>query len=88
LDHGCQERGSPDGHTYDEAAITFGCHPETMRRHYLVIDEVAIADAVLERVQKDKRAEDGSKTVENGPKSVESGSGQGRHDRSQEDRNF
>jgi len=55
------------GATYDEAAITFGCHPETMRRHYLVIDEVAIADAVLERVQRVKEADsNGSKTGENG----------------------
>jgi len=53
------------GVTYDDAAITFGCHPETMRRHYLVIDEVAISDAVLEQVQRVKRVDDGSKSVEN-----------------------
>jgi integrase len=65
------------GVTYDEAAITFGCHPETMRRHYLVINEVAIADAVLERVQRVKGVDNGSKSVENGPKSVEKDTGQG-----------
>ena len=59
-------RAKMAGVTYDEAAITFGCHPETMRRHYLVINEVAIADAVLERVQRGKRVDDGSKGVENG----------------------
>lgn len=53
------------GVSYDEAAITFGCHPETMRRHYLVLDEVAIADSVLERVQRAKSVENGSKIVEN-----------------------
>jgi integrase len=55
------------GVSYDEAAITFGCHPETMRRHYLVLDEVAIADSVLEKVQKAKRVEDGSNGFQNKP---------------------
>ena len=58
------------GASYDEAAITFGCHPETMRRHYLVMDEVAISDAVLDRIQR-------VKAVENDSKSVEKGDGQG-----------
>jgi integrase len=54
------------GASYDEAAITFGCHPETMRRHYLVMDEVAISDAVLDRIQRVKAVENDSKSVENG----------------------
>jgi hypothetical protein len=56
------------GVSYDEAAITFGCHPETMRRHYLVLNEVVIADAVLKRVHQAKSVE---KIVENGTNSVE-----------------
>ena len=63
--------------TCDKAAITFGCHPETMRRHYLVIDEIAIAHAMLERVQRVKRVEDASKKVESGSKSVEKDHDQG-----------
>lgn len=62
------------GVSYDEAAITFGCHPETMRRHYIVINEVAISDGVLERVQRVKQLE---KSVEDGSKSVEGSTDQG-----------
>ena len=54
------------GASYDEAAITFGCHPETMRRHFLVMDEVAISDAVLDRIQRVKAVENDSKSVEKG----------------------
>lgn len=53
------------GVSYDEAAITFGCHPETMRRHYITLDEVAVSDAVLDRLQKAKEVEDGSRRPEN-----------------------
>lgn len=65
------------GVTYDEAAITFGCHPETMRRHYIVIDEVAISDGVLERVQRVKQGDKGKKNVENGSQCVEGSADQG-----------
>ena len=56
------------GVSYDEAAITFGCHPETMRRHYIVLDEVAIADSVLERVQRAKGVENGESSNGKEPK--------------------
>jgi integrase len=38
------------GVTYDDAAIAFGCNPETMRRHYLALNEVDITDRVMERL--------------------------------------
>jgi serine/threonine protein phosphatase 1 len=56
------------GVSYDDAAITFGCHPETMRQHYLVLDEVAIADSVLDRVQRAKGVESTENSTGQGPK--------------------
>jgi hypothetical protein len=38
------------GVPYDAAAIAFGCHPETMRRHYVVLDETAISDNIMDRL--------------------------------------
>ncbi|MBN2023395.1 MAG: phage integrase N-terminal SAM-like domain-containing protein [Pirellulales bacterium] len=38
--------GIPEG----DAAVAFGCNPETMRKHYLNLDEVAIADQVFARM--------------------------------------
>ena len=38
--------GVPEG----DAAVAFGCNPETMRKHYLNLDEVAIADQVFLRM--------------------------------------
>ena len=37
-------RGIP----YDDAAIAFGCNPETMRKHYVQTDNQAISDSVFE----------------------------------------
>jgi integrase len=34
----------------EDAAIAFGCDPETMRQHYLALDEQAIADRVLRQL--------------------------------------
>ena len=34
-----------------DAAVAFGCNPETMRKHYLNLDEVAIADQVFARLR-------------------------------------
>jgi hypothetical protein len=42
------------GVAYDAAAIAFGCHPETMRAHYVRLDETAIADAVMDSIQGEK----------------------------------
>jgi hypothetical protein len=44
-------RAKEAGASYDEAAIAFGCHPETMRRHYVKLDETAISDDVMDRIQ-------------------------------------
>lgn len=43
------------GIAYDEAAIACGCHPETMRKHYILLDETAISDAVMDRINSDIR---------------------------------
>ena len=44
-------RAKQAGATYDQASIAFGCHPETMRKHYLQLDETAIADGVFDKIQ-------------------------------------
>lgn len=38
------------GASESDAAIAFGCTPDTMRQHYLVLDEERIADSVFERI--------------------------------------
>lgn len=35
----------------DKAAIALGCHPETMKKHYVVKDRMAISDDVLKQIQ-------------------------------------
>lgn len=37
--------------SFEEAAIAFGCHLETLREHYLALDEVAITDRVMAEIQ-------------------------------------
>jgi integrase len=39
------------GISYDDAAIAFGCNSQTMRQHYITLDEVGICDRVMERIQ-------------------------------------
>ena len=39
------------GVSYDDAAVAFGCNPQTMREHYIALDEVAISDRVMEKIQ-------------------------------------
>ena len=39
------------GVSYDDAAVAFGCNPQTMRQHYIALDEVEISDRVMERIQ-------------------------------------
>lgn len=34
----------------DDAAIAFGCNPDTIRKHYLAIDEVAVSDSVMSKI--------------------------------------
>ncbi|MDB5351523.1 MAG: hypothetical protein JWN86_2770 [Planctomycetota bacterium] len=50
-----RNRGARHSAAYDQAFIAFGCHPETMRKHYLQLDETAIADAVFDKIQADGR---------------------------------
>ena len=44
-------RAKQAGATYDQASIASGCHPETMRKHYLQLDETAIADGVFDKIR-------------------------------------
>jgi hypothetical protein len=39
------------GVSYDDAAVAFGCNPQTMRQHYIALDEMAISDRVTDRIQ-------------------------------------
>ncbi len=36
---------------FEDAATAFGCNPDTMRKHYLAMDEVAVTDRVMEAIQ-------------------------------------
>jgi hypothetical protein len=45
------------GVSYDEAAVAYGCHPETMRKHYIDLDEIRISDSVFDRIGGEKRGE-------------------------------
>ncbi len=36
---------------YDAASIAFGCHPETMRQHYVNLNETLISDQVMDAIQ-------------------------------------
>ena len=44
-------RARMSGVTESDAAIAFGCSPQTMRQHYLALDEKEIADSVFKRMQ-------------------------------------
>jgi hypothetical protein len=44
-------RARQAGVSSEDAAIAFGCNPETMRRHYIRLDETPISDEVMERTQ-------------------------------------
>lgn len=47
------------GVPYDDAAIAFGCNPETMRKHYVATDEQAISDSVFAVLNSGEVAEKG-----------------------------
>jgi integrase len=36
---------------FEDAAIAFGCNADTMRKHYLALDEVAVTDRVMDAIQ-------------------------------------
>lgn len=38
------------GISSDDAAVAFGCNPETMRKHYVAVNEKAISDSVFDRM--------------------------------------
>lgn len=46
-------RAMESGANYNDSSIAFGCHPETMRKYYLKLEETAISDAVMDRIQGD-----------------------------------
>jgi site-specific recombinase XerD len=39
------------GVSYDDAAVAFGCNPQTMREHYVALDELTISDRVMDSIQ-------------------------------------
>lgn len=43
------------GISYDDAAVAFGCHPETMRKHYISVDELEITDRVMDALHKEQK---------------------------------
>jgi integrase len=42
------------GVPYEKACVAFGCRPETMRKHYVSLDELKVADEVMDRIQNRK----------------------------------
>ena len=60
-------RAKQAGATYDQASIAFGCHPETMRKHYLQLDEAEIADGVFDKIQSGRRPKPGGPESDRGP---------------------
>jgi hypothetical protein len=36
---------------FEDAAIAFGCNADTMRKHYLALDELAVTDRVMDALQ-------------------------------------
>ena len=44
-------RAKEAGISYEDAAVAFGCNPETMRKHYVALDETLIADRVMDAIQ-------------------------------------
>jgi hypothetical protein len=50
------------GISYEDAAVAFGCNPETMRKHYVALDETMIADRVMEAIQGQRETTSGGPT--------------------------
>ena len=44
-------RAKEAGVSYEDAAVAFGCNPDTMRKHYIALDETAVSDRVMEAIQ-------------------------------------
>lgn len=49
---------------FEDAAVAFGCNPDTMRKHYLELDEVAVTDRVMEAIQGNGKKADETKPSE------------------------
>lgn len=45
------------GVSFDDAAVAFGCHPETMRQHYTSLDEETITDKVMDAMNGEESRE-------------------------------
>ena len=39
------------GVSYEDAASAFVCNPETMRKHYIARDKMALTDRVMDEIQ-------------------------------------
>ena len=50
-------RARTAGVSYDDAAIAFGCNPQTMRQHYIALEETEISDRVMEKMQAESSGE-------------------------------
>ena len=44
------------GVSFDDAAVAFGCDPNTMRKHYIALEEQDIADRVMDKIQNETKA--------------------------------
>jgi integrase len=49
---------------FDDAAVAFGCHPETMRKHYIALDETEISDRVMDKIHGYSGSKNGEKSGE------------------------
>lgn len=49
------------GVSYDDAAVAFGCNPQTMRQHYIALDETEISDRVMDKIQGKNGEKNGEK---------------------------
>jgi hypothetical protein len=49
---------------FDDAAVAFGCHPETVRKHYVALDETEISDRVMDKIHGRSGSKNGEKTGE------------------------
>lgn len=58
-------RAKEAGISYEDAAVAFGCNPDTMRKHYVALDEIGISDKVMEALQGGGEKEEVQATQQN-----------------------
>ena len=58
------------GVSFEDATIAFGCHPTTMREHYLALDETAITDRVMVEMQVSKGLDAGDSPPRSAPQAA------------------